>query len=320
MRLPLAVARRGGVLLAALLRNPAADQHPPDPRPESIHFSGRRARSLGKNDQRVAPPHQDQLAQFLQVAEAAHGAQQVTALAGFDFAPGDVTVAFGDLRALTPGATGGRGDGREMATFLDPSFEEGMVILDVAEQFRGLNTRAVKKVPLLRGRTVINLFFEPSTRTRTTFELAAKRLSADVLNINISTSATSKGETLLDTLQNIQAMHCDMFVVRHSDSGAAHYIANNVAPNISIINAGDGSHEHPTQALLDAYTIRQRKGPLKGLRVAIIERDGSGVPSGTVREAALGVVKGFMPRPTPEMFLETIDVVQDIFNSDLPAM
>jgi aspartate carbamoyltransferase catalytic subunit len=144
-------------------------------------------------------------------------------------------------------------------------------ILDTAESFADLNETRVKKVPLLRGKTIVNLFFEASTRTRTTFELAAKRLSADVLNINISTSATSKGETLLDTLRNIQAMHCDMFVVRHSDSGAAHYIANNVAPSISVINAGDGSHAHPTQAMLDMFTIRRNKGASFGnLRVAIV--------------------------------------------------
>jgi len=144
-------------------------------------------------------------------------------------------------------------------------------ILDTAESFADINEKSVKKVPLLRGKTIVNLFFEASTRTRTTFELAAKRLSADVLNINISTSATSKGETLLDTLQNIQAMHCDMFIVRHSDSGAAHYIANNVAPNISVINAGDGSHAHPTQAMLDMFTIRRNKGANFGnLRVAIV--------------------------------------------------
>jgi aspartate carbamoyltransferase catalytic subunit len=144
-------------------------------------------------------------------------------------------------------------------------------ILDTAENFTDINQKSIKSVPLLRGKTIVNLFFEPSTRTRTTFELAAKRLSADVLNINISTSATSKGETLLDTLQNIQAMHCDMFVVRHGDSGAAHYIANNVAPNISVINAGDGSHAHPTQAMLDMFTIRRNKGTDFGnLRVAIV--------------------------------------------------
>ncbi len=144
-------------------------------------------------------------------------------------------------------------------------------ILDTAESFANINDQRVKKVPLLRGKTIVNLFFEASTRTRTTFELAAKRLSADVLNVNISTSATAKGETLLDTLQNIQAMQCDMFVVRHGDSGAAHYIANHVAPNISVINAGDGSHAHPTQAMLDMFTIRRNKGADFGqLRIAIV--------------------------------------------------
>ena len=132
-------------------------------------------------------------------------------------------------------------------------------ILDTAESFTGVTEQTVKKVPLLRGKTITNLFFEASTRTRTTFELAAKRLSADILNINISTSATSKGESLLDTLQNLQAMLCDMFIVRHSDSGAAHFIAGNVAPHISVINAGDGRHAHPTQAMLDMFTIRKHK-------------------------------------------------------------
>jgi len=144
-------------------------------------------------------------------------------------------------------------------------------ILDTAESFANINDQRVKKVPLLRGKTIVNLFFEASTRTRTTFELAAKRLTADVLNINISTSATAKGETLLDTLQNIQAMQCDMFVVRHNDSGAAHYIANHVAPDISVINAGDGRHAHPTQAMLDMFTIRRNKGnDFTPLRVAIV--------------------------------------------------
>ena len=144
-------------------------------------------------------------------------------------------------------------------------------ILDTAESFANINEQSVKKVPLLRGKTIVNLFFEASTRTRTTFELAAKRLSADILNINISTSATSKGETLLDTLRNIQAMQCDMFVVRHNDSGAAHHIANNVSPKISVINAGDGRHAHPTQAMLDMFTIRRSKGHDFGkLRVAIV--------------------------------------------------
>ena len=144
-------------------------------------------------------------------------------------------------------------------------------ILDTAESFANINEQSVKKVPLLRGKTIANLFFEASTRTRNTFELAAKRLSADVLNVNISTSATSKGETLMDTLQNLQAMQCDMFVVRHNASGAAHYIANRVAPGISVINAGDGSHSHPTQGMLDMFTIRRNKGADFGrLRVAIV--------------------------------------------------
>ncbi|MDX1696647.1 MAG: aspartate carbamoyltransferase catalytic subunit [Thiohalobacterales bacterium] len=144
-------------------------------------------------------------------------------------------------------------------------------ILDTAESFAGVTAQSVKKVPLLRGKTIVNLFFEASTRTRTTFELAAKRLSADVLNIHVTQSSTVKGETLLDTLRNLEAMHIDMFVVRHADSGAAHFIAKNTAPHISVINAGDGRHSHPTQAMLDMFTIRRAKGPDFGrLRVAIV--------------------------------------------------
>lgn len=143
-------------------------------------------------------------------------------------------------------------------------------IMDRAEQFSGISTRHVKKVPLLRGKTIVNLFFENSTRTRTTFELAAKRLSADVMNLNINTSATSKGESLLDTLHNLESMHTDMFVVRHNQSGAAEFIAQHVAPHVSVINAGDGCHAHPTQAMLDMFTIRRHKGHFPNLRVAII--------------------------------------------------
>jgi aspartate carbamoyltransferase catalytic subunit len=144
-------------------------------------------------------------------------------------------------------------------------------ILDTAESFTGVTERTIKKVPLLRGKTIVNLFFEASTRTRTTFELAAKRLSADVLNINITQSSAVKGESLLDTLRNLEAMHVDMFVVRHADSGAAHFIASNVAPHVSVINAGDGRHSHPTQAMLDMFTIRRVKGPDFGrLRIAIV--------------------------------------------------
>ncbi len=143
-------------------------------------------------------------------------------------------------------------------------------ILNVSESFTSVTAQPVKKVPLLRGKTIFNLFFEPSTRTRTTFELAAKRLSADVMNMSISTSATTKGESLLDTLRNLEAMHSDMFIVRHGESGAAQLIARHVAPHISVINAGDGRHAHPTQAMLDVFTIRRRKGALNRLTVAIV--------------------------------------------------
>ena len=143
-------------------------------------------------------------------------------------------------------------------------------ILDTAESFTGVTDRSIKKVPLLRGKVIANLFFETSTRTRTTFELAAKRLSADVLNLNISTSATVKGETLLDTLRNLEAMHVDMFVVRHADSGAAHFIATHADPHVSVINAGDGWHAHPTQAMLDVFTIRRMKPDLAPLKIAIV--------------------------------------------------
>lgn len=143
-------------------------------------------------------------------------------------------------------------------------------ILDTAESFVGVAEREVKKVPLLRGKTVCNIFFENSTRTRTTFEIAAKRLSADVINLNVSTSSQSKGETILDTIDNLTAMHADIFVVRHSQSGAAHFIAHHVAPHIHIINAGDGRHAHPTQGLLDVFTIRRYKPNLQNLRIALV--------------------------------------------------
>lgn len=143
-------------------------------------------------------------------------------------------------------------------------------ILDTAEPFVGVAEREVKKVPLLRGKAIFNLFFEPSTRTRTTFEIAAKRLSADVINFNIGSSSQTKGETLLDTVNNLSAMQADMFIVRHSQSGAAHLIAQHVAPHISVINAGDGRHAHPTQGLLDLFTIRHYKKDLTRLRVAIV--------------------------------------------------
>ncbi len=140
-------------------------------------------------------------------------------------------------------------------------------ILDTAKTFVGTK---VKKVPLLRGKSVFNVFFEPSTRTRTTFEIAAKRLSADVINLNVTVSSQSKGESLLDTVDNLSAMHADMFVVRHGESGAPHFIARHVAPDIHVINAGDGRHSHPTQGLLDMYTIRHYKKDFSNLRVAIV--------------------------------------------------
>jgi len=140
-------------------------------------------------------------------------------------------------------------------------------ILDTATSFVGVK---VKKLPLLRGKSVFNVFFEPSTRTRTTFEIAAKRLSADVINLNIGVSSQSKGESLLDTVDNLSAMHADMFVVRHSESGAPHFIARHVGPEIHVINAGDGRHSHPTQGLLDMYTIRHYKKDFTSLRVAIV--------------------------------------------------
>jgi aspartate carbamoyltransferase catalytic subunit len=147
-------------------------------------------------------------------------------------------------------------------------------ILDTAASFVGVSDREVKKVPLLRGKSVFNLFFESSTRTRTTFEIAAKRLSADVLNLNIGTSSTSKGESLLDTIDNLSAMHADMFVVRHASSGAPFLIAEHLnrirGPHVHVINAGDGRHAHPTQGLLDMYTIRHHKKDFTQLRVAIV--------------------------------------------------
>ena len=143
-------------------------------------------------------------------------------------------------------------------------------ILDTAASFVAVGEREVKSVPLLRGKAVFNVFFENSTRTRTTFEIAAKRLSADVVNLNIGSSSQSKGETLLDTVANLSAMHADMFVVRHAAAGAAHLIARNVAPHISVVNAGDGRCSHPTQGLLDMFTIRHFKGGFHNLRVAIV--------------------------------------------------
>jgi len=146
--------------------------------------------------------------------------------------------------------------------------DELQLILDTAESFREVSAREIKKVPALRGKTVVNLFYEASTRTRTSFEVAAKRLSADVLNISPSTSSVVKGETLLDTVRNLEAYRIDILVMRHACSGAPHFLARHA--QASVINAGDGLHEHPTQALLDMFTIRQHKGKVEGLTVLIV--------------------------------------------------
>jgi aspartate carbamoyltransferase catalytic subunit len=143
-------------------------------------------------------------------------------------------------------------------------------ILDTAESFAGVTEREVKKVPLLRGKSVFNLFFEPSTRTRTTFEIAAKRLSADVINLNIAVSSATKGESLLDTVANLSAMQADIFVVRHASSGAPYLIARHVKAHEHVVNAGDGRHAHPTQGLLDLFTIRHYKKDFTRLSVAIV--------------------------------------------------
>lgn len=157
---------------------------------------------------------------------------------------------------------------KDLTSIASLSADEIRLILDTSESFKEVSGREIKKVPALRGKTVVNLFFEPSTRTRTSFELAAKRLSADVLNFSPSSSSVAKGETLLDTARNIEAMQADLIVLRHSAAGAAETLAKGV--RASVINAGDGWHEHPTQALLDLFTIREKKGVIRGLKVAIV--------------------------------------------------
>ncbi len=148
------------------------------------------------------------------------------------------------------------------------SAAEITTILDTAAAFKQVGAREIKKVPSLRGKTLVNLFVEPSTRTRISFELSAHRLSADVVNMDVSKSSLTKGETLRDTALTLQALHADIIVIRHSSAGAAHFLAQRL--QASVINAGDGAHEHPTQALLDTFTIREKKGRIEGLRVVII--------------------------------------------------
>jgi len=164
--------------------------------------------------------------------------------------------------------TAARLRGKDLLGIADLTASEITLILDTAEAMKEVSSRPIKKVPALRGKTVINLFYEPSTRTRTSFEVAEKRLSADTLNIAIGTSSVVKGETLIDTALNLEAMSPDIIVLRHASSGACHLLARTC--KAGIVNAGDGMHEHPTQGLLDAFTIRERKGRLQGLKVAIV--------------------------------------------------
>jgi aspartate carbamoyltransferase catalytic subunit len=175
---------------------------------------------------------------------------------------------------------------RHLLSMHDVSAEDVIRILDTAESFREVGSRVIKKVPALRGRTVVNLFYENSTRTRISFELAAKRLSADVINFTTSGSSVSKGESLKDTALTLQAMGADAIVIRHSSSGAPHRLTSWVKG--SVLNAGDGTHEHPTQALLDLYTMREKLGRLEGLRVAIV---GDVLHSRVARSLSFGLVK-----------------------------
>src|SRR5215210_3594581 len=157
---------------------------------------------------------------------------------------------------------------KDLVSIQELSADEITTILDTAAAFKQVGTREIKKVPALRGQTLVNFFVEPSTRTRTSFELAAHRLSADVVNISAGTSSLSKGETLKDTARNLEALHADIIVLRHSSAGASRFLAERL--EASVINAGDGAHEHPTQALLDTFTVQEKKGRIAGLHVAII--------------------------------------------------
>ena len=174
-----------------------------------------------------------------------------------------MTMATADLSTQTD-----RWTRKDLLGLRELSAEEIRLILKTAESFREISLRPIKKVPALRGKTVVNLFFESSTRTRTSFELAAKRLSADIVNISAQSSSLSKGETLLDTVHNLEALKVDILVIRHAAAGVPHLIARRA--EASVINAGDGAHEHPTQALLDLFTIQEKKERIEGLQVAII--------------------------------------------------
>ena len=209
----------------------------------------------------------------------------------------------------------------------DLSVDEINHILETAESFLEISTREIKKVPTLRGKTVINLFFEASTRTKTSFEIAGKRLSADTINISASTSSVVKGETLIDTARNLEAMNPDVIVIRHSAAGAPHLLATLVKQ--SIINAGDGSHEHPSQALLDMMTIKEKKGKLAGLKVAII---GDIMHSRVARSNIYGLSKmgaqvvlagpaTMMPRDIEQMGVKAYTKIEDaIVDADVVMM
>jgi aspartate carbamoyltransferase catalytic subunit len=175
---------------------------------------------------------------------------------------------------------------KDLLSIYDLSAEEISFILDTAEEFKKVSQRNVKKVPALRGKTVVNFFVEPSTRTRMSFELAEQRLSADIINISASSSSLKKGETLLDTIRNIEALQADLIVMRHSAAGAHKMLADKIS--CGILNAGDGAHSHPTQALLDMFTIREKKGTIKGLKVAIV---GDILHSRVARSDAWGLLK-----------------------------
>jgi len=175
---------------------------------------------------------------------------------------------------------------KDLLDLYDLSRDEILHILNTAEEFKKVSQRNVKKVPALRGRTVVNLFVEPSTRTRVSFELAEQRLSADIINMNADVSSFRKGETLLDTLKNIQALQADIVVIRHQATGAPNFLAREL--NMGVVNAGDGAHSHPTQALLDIFTIREKKGRIEGLNVVIV---GDILHSRVARSNVWGLIK-----------------------------
>jgi aspartate carbamoyltransferase catalytic subunit len=209
----------------------------------------------------------------------------------------------------------------------DLSVEEIELILETAESFMEISTREIKKVPTLRGKTVVNLFFEPSTRTRTSFEIAAKRLSADTVNISSATSSVVKGETIIDTAKNLEAMNPDIIVVRHNCSGAPRLLAGLVKQ--SVINAGDGAHEHPTQALLDIMTVRQKKKRVEGLKIVIVgdiahSRVARSNIYGLTKMGAKVTVSGppvMMPRDVDKMGVDVLyDMKEALRGADIVMM